>query len=77
MQTLTDWVLLWWMVIAFYQFFDYVTDELIYTEHKGKALLNIGMALVVIPTFPIMKIFSTVVTRMIRVEIDETIEQED
>lgn len=77
MQTLTDWIVLWWMIIALYQFFDYVTDELIGSENLFHALIRIGKAALVIPVFPILKVFSTLLTNMVRVKIDEAIEQED
>lgn len=77
MQTLTDWIVLWWMIIALYQFFDYVTDELIESENLFYAFIRMGKAALVIPVFPIVKVFSTLLTNMVRIKLNEAIEQED
>lgn len=77
MQTLTDWIVLWWMIIALYQFFDYVTDELVGSENLFHALIRIGKAALVIPVFPILKVFSSLLMNIVRVKLDEAIEQED
>ena len=77
METLTDWIILWWLLIAVYQLGDYLADELIYNESKFQALYNIFSALVVIPVLPVVKVFSALVSNMIKVKVNETIEQED
>lgn len=72
MQTLSDWIILWWMVIAFYQFVDFLATELISEENILLALKRVGIGLLLLPTFPIMDVFSKLVVRLIHLDADET-----
>lgn len=77
MQIITDFVVIWWMVIALYQFFDFLIDELIFSENYFKSAPRVVRALVMLPTFPVMTIFSSILGAIVKVRIDEAVEQED
>ena len=72
MQTVSDWIVLWWMVIAFYQFVDFLATELTTEENILLALKRIGMGLPLLPTFPILDVFSKLIIRLISLGEDET-----
>lgn len=72
MQTVSDWIILWWMVIAFYQFVDFLATELTTEENILLALKRVGIGLLLLPTFPIMDVFSKLIIRLISLGEDET-----
>lgn len=77
MQTLADVAVVWWMIIAFYQYFDYITDQLIYNDSWFVAFKKMGIATLLIPTFPVFKIFTYALGSLIQVTLDEAELKED
>lgn len=77
MQIIVEVAVTWWMVIAFYQFFDFLTDEILYSDNYLKSVPRVAKAIFVIPIFPVMTVFTQVLGNILKVKIDEAIEQED
>lgn len=71
MQTITEIAILWWMAIAAYQFFDFLTDEILYSDNYLKSVARVAKALVLLPTLPVANIFTQVLASIIKVKLYE------